>query len=668
MNMKNFKYFLIPAAIVILTGCSGFFETSSVSTMDASEVFGSSIRTEQAIQGVYELFGENNSYRNRIACGYIGFNTDIERSTKSASSSAPDDELMTYAIKTSHKSVSSTNGSDIWAYLNSAIERTNNIIEGIETYSCYNDAEAEDYLKMRYYLGEAYFLRSFAYLEMVKIWGDVPARFVSLSADPEGLKAMKTDRNVIYEQLRVDLKKAADYMPWSAQIPVAAAANNVGRPSKAAALALLARADLMYAGKAVRPEQLVVGGTSAYSVRYNIEDATKRQEVYKEAMDACAEIIKSGEKSLAEDFATPFKQICSDQKNYSAMEHIWAIPFLNGARGQVLNYNAPKLPSASTTAGPTSVAGHLPGYGNGGSSNGHITINPWLLYQFDKTDKRRDVTMVPFQWYYDNGNSAVKNDTARIIAFLGKDSLESCLYQKANAIDAIYCGKYRYEWMATGRELVGTDDGVDFPIVRYADVLMMFAEASIGGISGDAPTNDTGLNPLDEYNKVRKRAGLADIPALSMEEIQLERAKEFVGEYIRKWDLMRWGILKEQVVAATDFCRNIARPSGRTGTEIGDTLYYKYAYDNTLKAYVIDSMYGFCLGEKSCPPYYKSANGWLKKNLFYSDSKDWLLDASNYVVYADEEQLESRQYWPIWGVNVKASPETLWNDYGYSNE
>ena len=56
------------------------------------------------------------------------------------------------------------------------------------------------------------------------------------------------------------------------------------------------------------------------------------------------------------------------------------------------------------------------------------------------------------------------------------------------------------------------------------------------------------------------------------------------------------------------------------------------------------------------------------KNMFYSDSKDWLLDASNYVIYADEEQLESRQYWPIWGVNVNASPETLWNDYGYSNE
>ena len=83
---------------------------------------------------------------------------------------------------------------------------------------------------------------------------------------------------------------------------------------------------------------------------------------------------------------------------------------------------------------------------------------------------------------------------------------------------------------------------------------------------------------------------------------------------------------------------------------------------------MLDSLYGLTLGENTAPSYYSSARGWLKKNLFYSDSKDWLLDASNYVVYADEEQLESRQYWPIWGVNVKASPETLWNDYGYGNE
>lgn len=657
-----------PACMLLVTGCSNFFDTSSVSTLDASEVFNSPVRTEQAIQGVYELFGENNSYRNRMACGYIGFNTDIEHSTKSDAKSAPDDELMTYALKTSHKSVSSTNGTDIWSYLNSAIERSSNIIEGIEEFGDYTTSASEDAAKMRYYLGEAYFLRSFAYLEMVKIWGDVPARFVSLKKDADGLNAKKTDRNVIFDQLRIDLLKAADLMPWSAQIPVSEAANNVGRPSKAAALALLARMDLMYAGKAMRPDTWIDGGGSTCSVQYNIKDAAKRREVYQEALEACAQIIKNEDYKLAADFETPFQQICADEKKYDAMEHIWVIPFLNGARGQVLNYNAPKLPSASTS-GDGSVAGHLPGYGNGGSSNGHITISPWLVYKYAKNDKRREVTVVPFQWYYDNGSTAVKNDTARVLAFLGKDSLEKCLYQKAASIDMFYCGKFRYEWMNQGRELVGTDDGVDFPIIRYADVLMMFAEASVGGISGDKPDNKTGLNPLSEFNKVRTRAGLSGVAELKMDTIMLERAKEFAGEYIRKWDLMRWGLLRKNVKDATDYLRAIARPSGRATENIGDTLYYKYKKITTpFEAYVLDSLYGLNVGETSAPAYYNKDNGWLKKNMYYSDSKDWLLDAANYIVYHEEEHLDLHQYWPIWGVNVKASPSTLWNDYGYPND
>ena len=67
--------------------------------------------------------------------------------------------------------VSTANGKDPWGYMNVAVERCNNIIEGIEQY-----ADTAEDAQMRYYLGEAYFLRSFVYFDMVKTWGDVPAR------------------------------------------------------------------------------------------------------------------------------------------------------------------------------------------------------------------------------------------------------------------------------------------------------------------------------------------------------------------------------------------------------------------------------------------------------------------------------------------------------------
>ena len=656
--MKYSKFLCVLFASALMVSCDSFLNNESPSAMDNASVFSSPTNAEQAIFGVYNLIGANNSYRNRIACGFTGLNTDIEYSTKSTSTNG-EQELMMYDCSISNSRVSNTNGSDIWSYLNTMIERCNRIIEGLETYG-----DIEHDATMREFLGEAYFLRSFAFLEQVKYWGDVPARFVSLEKEPDGIKMPKSDRNVIYEQIRKDLNLAANYLPWS-QDRKGAAANNVGRPSRAAALALLARADLMYAGKAVRPQ--TVEDPSGYSVRYNIEDVTLRQEVYKEALEACATIIKNEDYKLASDFAKPFKQICADVVSYKEMEHIWVLPFADAARGQVLNYNAPKLPSASTSSGATSVAGHLHGFSNGGSSNGHVCISPILVYEFDKNDKRRDVTFVTGQWQYNDGSDEISGDSVRPIVFPGYDAKEYKLYQKHNQIGTFYVAKYRFEWMAEGRSLSSTDDGVDFPIIRYADVLLMFAEASLGGISADKPVNNTGLDPVAQFNKIRNRAGVAPISAgdLTMEAIMQERAFEFCGEYVRKYDLMRWGNLQEKMKAAQDLIRKMSVPETRAELGIGDSIYYKYRFDTELGGFVMDSIWGICKGENSRPAAFKKENGWQAKDIYTSETKGYILSESNYPIYVSDEKLESRQYWPIFSTNIGASNGVLWNNYGY---
>lgn len=664
MKTKNILLILGFFAIC-LTGCD-FFDTKSVSTMDSKDVFSTPAYTEQAIAGVYELFGENNSYRNRLACGYQGLNTDIEHSTKSDGTTKQDEkELMIYNATYTNGSVASTTKSDIWSYLNTGIERCNEIIEGIEANSAYDNPGSDDDQAMRYYLGEAYFLRAFITLEMIKFWGDIPARYVSLTADPNGVNAKKEDRNKSFEQIRSDLKKAIEYMPYSVEIPVLLAKNNVGRGSKGAALALLARADLMYAGKAVRPDPLTEGGSASYKVDFNTDPNT-RAELYKEALEACAQIIDHDGKSLAPDFATPFKQICSDVKAYNTMEHLWVIPFANGARGQVLNYNAPKLPSQSTDVNlPTCLAGILRGYGKGGSSSGHVTVSPYLVYKYAKNDKRREVTIFPCQWYYDNGSSVI-SDSTREYAF-GMDTVTYRLYQKNTTINNFYLGKYRFEWMADGRSLTGTDDGVDFPVIRYSDVLLMFAEASIGGIGGDVPENNTGHNGLDIFNMVRERAGVQNASLINMDTIKWERAKELCGEYVRKYDLMRWGSLREDVVAAETYIRSIARQEGRIANNINDTVYFKYKYDSDLKGFVMDSVYGLVVNELGAPATFNKANGWVKKGVYESSTKGNLLDPDNYKIYESEEKLETRQYWPIFMYYISSSNGRLWNDYGYPN-
>lgn len=89
---------------------------------------------------------------------------------------------------------------------------------------------------------------------------------------------------------------------------------------------------------------------------------------------------------------------------------------------------------------------------------------------------------------------------------------------------------------------------VNFPLMRYADVLLMYAEACC--MDGEGQANITGLQAL---NKVRNRAGLDDAPALDMDNetygIKAERRFElFLDDCDRYVDLIRWGDYKNFVL------------------------------------------------------------------------------------------------------------------------
>lgn len=641
--MKTFKYITIAAVAVALAGCN-FFDSNSPSAMDPATVFANENSTEQVIAGVYEQFGQDKSYRNRLACGYMSMNTDVEHGTKNSGKA----EWNIYSLTPTSGDLSTANGKDPWGYLNSAIEKCNNIIEGIEAYG---DLKST---KMQYLLGEAYFLRSFCYLDMVKLWGDVPARFVSITKDPEGMTMPKSDRTNVLKQLRVDLKKAAELMPWSKDCP-GSAMNSTCRPSKGAALALLARVDLMYAGKGVRP------ATWREGPEFLVADAALRQELNTEVMWACAEIINNGNEAgkFQTNYEDIFKKICADETHYYNSEVFWEIPFADGSRGQVLQYNCTKIADA---------VGGLKN-NEGGSSNSAIGIVPTLYYDFDKNDVRRDVTMARYIWVYDDGTKFNSDPEKVAAAFPEKGSDAKILYQKNQMIGDWYGNKYRVEWMTRNR--TGNDDGINFPIIRYADVLLMAAEASIGGIGGDVPTNMYGLDGAACFNQVRARAGLGT-KDLTMANIEEERKFEFTGEYIRKYDLMRWGILNETMLNAHARLEAMNRHEGEFA-QLNDTIYLKYkfvgdeySFSSDIKGFVIDSVYGLNIGETDVPAFYNKDNGWVKTSI-YSGSSGRELAPDNYVLFDRDypERLNGRQYWPIFAVNVGQSNGALWNDYDY---
>lgn len=643
--MKASKIILGALIAVSVTACN-FLKSESPSAMDAQTVYSSPEFTEQAMTGVYHLFGGDKGFRNRLACGYMGMNSDVEYGGKKH-------HTQVYDVQVSGTDVTNSGGSDPWGYLSTGIERCNNIIEGLNEY-----ADLEDPV-MKYYLGEALFLRSFLYHTMVNLWGDVPARFTSMSKDPESANARKENRNVIYNQIRSDLKKAKDLIPWSGDCPTVAK-DKAFRPSKGSVIALLMRIDMYYAGKGVRPESYLTGPVD------NVDTELQR-ELYAEVIDLYNELYQKEDGKWISEYVDIFKTICRDEESYSKTEVMWQIPFPEG-RGQYLQYNCPASKDA------------LMGLKNNksGSTNGNMIIVPTLYYDFAPNDKRRDVTIVPYSWVYDNGSKFNSDEDKAANAFPGKPS-GKFLYQKLETAKTLYGGKCRVEWM--NRERTGNDDGIDFPIIRYTDCVLMAAEASIGGIQGAVPANAGEVDAKALVNRVRSRAGLGNVASVDMNTIMTERKFELTGEYVRKFDLMRWGVVKDSLMRAHSRITQMNLHDGDYAT-LPDTIYYKYKkltdaeaveyrYDETVVVYVIDEIYGLKPGETGKPATYDTDSTWIKKNFYASKEARYLnvefdtpVDKS-YILYPNSrpDNLNSRQYWPIFSTNLNG--DNLWNDYGY---
>ncbi|MEM6841595.1 MAG: RagB/SusD family nutrient uptake outer membrane protein [Bacteroidota bacterium] len=103
-------------------------------------------------------------------------------------------------------------------------------------------------------------------------------------------------------------------------------------------------------------------------------------------------------------------------------------------------------------------------------------------------------------------------------------------------------------------EQQAADSEINFHIIRYADVLLMYAEA-LNEVNG-GPTEEA----YQAINAVRTRAGLADLVGLSQQAffdaIVQERRIELFLEAHRTWDLIRWGIAPDVLGATNGFVAN----------------------------------------------------------------------------------------------------------------
>lgn len=590
--MKKILYSLIVIMSGVFFSCEDVLDAPTKSSMDESVIFSTPVLAEGAIAGIIQSFCETNSYRGRYLVNY-GINTDCEVNNSLRNINDDKARLGNYNTNVANSQMNTDNNA--WAKFYEGIERANLAIRGLEMYG-----DVDNNAELAQILGEIYTLRAVVYSDLLKAWGDVPARFKPI--DAETIYLPKSDRDIIYKQLLADLERAAELVAWPGETTVT---KSTERVNKAFVKGMRARLALAAGGYSQRSD-----GT----IRLSNDPDLAPAKMYEIAKKECLDVINSGTCRL-ESFEGVFRSL-HGEKCTAGLEILWELPFSEG-RGRVIFDLGVKHTNTDKYTGQAK-----------GGTNGP---NPAIFYDYDLDDVRRDVSCVPYEW----------TDGVQVPTNMNK----------------FYFGKYRYEWLS--RRVTSTnDDGLNWLYMRYADVLLMAAEA-INEIDGPAaaapylrqirerafPNNPEKVNAFMTQAAVSKQTFFNAIVD--------ERAFEFTGEMLRKGDLIRWNLLGTKLAESKAKLEQLENREGKYAT-LPKKVYYKT--DEGGETAII---YGLNYGETDE----------IGASLGYEFEKSWKLNSeTDLVKYWDALYLrnpDTQQFWPIWQVFIDNSNGALNND-GYN--
>lgn len=488
----------------MLASCGDIFDELS-SNPNQSDVKSFYTTPENCDKGVLGIYGYISTPRNLGACG---FGLMLTRSDEGCS-------VADYGVPGAYNEEFTPSYYSLvqpFQLMYTAASQANQMIESLDALEFANP-ELHDA-----YLGEAYFLRAFTHFFLFINYRHIPL-IKQLPKAPNEYKP-QADPEETWDFIIGDLIKASDLLPskdfWDAK--------NKGRVTRAAACALLGKAYLYRSG--IEP----IYGTS-------------QKTYYDEAAAAFAEVIngRCGAYRLVDDYAWNF-----DVAHENNDESVFEIQFVG-----VLNtgFNPGFVDSGLFNDVRCKMC--IMNKERNANSSAQVMHN-WLYDTFvaSKTaDGQTDPRMFASFVFNDNAPEIIRPESLKVTFLQGKDweaemgSKEATFgdqYEKAKGYKM--CSRKWLDWTLPPTDDAGAyffngrAQGVNWRMIRYADVLLMYAEAVVEGGKAAA-----GLTPLEAINQVRARAGVPPVTEATMETIERERILELTYEGSRFFDLLRWG-------------------------------------------------------------------------------------------------------------------------------
>lgn len=509
------------ACLLAFTSCEDWLDMPSESKADSTTIFESLDRAEMAVVGAY------NSLNNQELGYQLLEGTDESASTESNSKY----NVSNYDYTNTSSMLNST-----YTAMYKAIEYANVCIKNLPDMSVGESERA----KLNGLLGESLAIRAYAYWNIVRFYGDVPYTDVPTS-ELTTYSSSRVSRDTIYDRCVADLQRAIELLPWYDEGYL----STPERISKNAAYGILARVALYAAGYSLRWDLNTVPYDRSTVKIAQREDTERIRELYQIAADACKAVIGHGKNDLLDDYDQIFRDLANQTYNEETM-------FEFGSYGP----NGTNTRTGYTNGIPSSGQDNSTGgMGKGGTQ---MMAMPTFYFEFDEDDQRRDVSVCNYGLKLSaNGNK----------------------YQM-NTFAGMGVGKYRINWKSEK----GTKDDrrdINWPLLRYADVLLMYAEALNELNNGATP------EAVNAVKQVRLRAfhndenKVGNIPTDYVDfrnYIIKERKLELSNEGLRKSDLARWGILVDYL---TEEKAKLVRLCKREGEYANVKSYRAYKLTST---------------------------------------------------------------------------------------
>lgn len=528
------KIFLYIAALTLTTGfisCDSTLDTESLSTDNLEYVCSNPTDARKMIDHVYSYFCED-TYTSRMSTNWMQ-NTDVEVGFIGLANAQE-------ATRRGIWSLNASQFSDIrncWDNSLKAIDFANQCIEGIENSPMYQSGDKD----MKQLHGEAYCLRAYWYWLMCGFWADVPFATEPTTKDNYQNVGGRVDKNIIYTRMIQDLINVEEEMQWSANI-------TTERMNRDFALGFIVKLAMFRAGYSMQANGTMARSTQTgdeYTVTYKDENgneatATAADDYYKVAKAYALKLIALRDRPLSNDFKSIFS-IEVNSCNPGDSDVLFEMGFVPNSGGDIGWCHGLSVTESSKGSGGT-----------------YTNLTPSYACSFNPQDQRLPVTCVNYYWL--NDNKQYVNDA------MGVQPAKWC----------------RMDLDVTNVANKGT--GINWPVLRYADVLLLLAEAD-----NEISNGPTAL-AKQMLTRVRARAFAKATNYAEMvtnyvnnlnsyddfkEAIIDERAWEFGGENIRKFDLVRWNNYSSKVADVIDWIREVSMNYAQVKLENGEFIYDK---------------------------------------------------------------------------------------------